>query len=62
MTNPHFQRPIQGRARRMIGVQRSYACGRCGAEARTWTRLSTCPRCAEPLTVAVIGRAAFTRA
>jgi len=50
------------RIRRMIGVQRSYRCVGCGAEARTWSRLSICPRCAEPLSVAVISRAAFTRA
>ena len=46
----------------MIGVQRSYRCQGCGAEARTWSRLSICPRCAEPLSVAVISRAAFSRA
>jgi predicted amidophosphoribosyltransferase len=49
------------RTRRMIGVQRSYRCECCGADARTWARLSLCPRCGEPLTVAVISRAAFAR-
>jgi DNA-directed RNA polymerase subunit RPC12/RpoP len=46
----------------MIGAQRSYRCESCGAEARTWARLSSCPRCGHSLSMAVITRAAFSRA
>jgi predicted amidophosphoribosyltransferase len=60
MESTHRHAPM-ARTRRMIGVQRSYRCDGCGAEARSWTRLSLCPRCGEHLTTAVIDRAAFAR-
>jgi hypothetical protein len=61
MESTHRHIPAAVRTRRMIGVQRSYHCESCGAEARTWARLSICPRCGEVLTFAVIGRAVFAR-
>jgi hypothetical protein len=48
-----------GDARRLVRLERSYRCEECGGERRSWTRLRTCPDCGEPLTIAVIRRAAL---
>lgn len=50
---------VGGETRRLIGLERSYSCGACGRQHRSWTRLSACPECGERLAVAVIRRAAF---
>jgi predicted amidophosphoribosyltransferase len=49
-------------AKRLIGLERRYACGACGSEHRSWSRLRACPGCGEPLAVAVIRRAAVATA
>jgi hypothetical protein len=46
-------------ARRVVGLERHYRCS-AGHESRSWARLRACPGCGEPLTVAVIHRAALT--
>jgi predicted amidophosphoribosyltransferase len=49
-------------ARRLVGLERSYTCGACGSEHRSWTRVRACPECGERLSVAVIRRAALAPA
>lgn len=46
-------------ARRLVGFERHYHCASCDCERRSWTRLSTCPRCGEAFVTAVIRRAAL---
>jgi hypothetical protein len=46
-------------ARRMVGLERHYHCAECGAERKSWTRLSACPDCDQAYVAAVIRRAAF---
>jgi rubrerythrin len=48
--------------KRLIGLERRYACDGCGTEHRSWSRLRACPGCGEPLAVAVIRRAAVATA
>jgi hypothetical protein len=45
--------------RRLVGLERAYRCSD-GHEHVSWARLRACPQCDEPLTVAVIRRAALT--
>jgi hypothetical protein len=47
--------------RRLVGLEREYRCS-VGHEHRSWARLRACPECGEPLTVAVIHRAALVPA
>jgi hypothetical protein len=47
--------------RRLVGFEREYRCS-AGHEHRSWARLRACPECDEPLTVAVIHRAALATA
>jgi predicted amidophosphoribosyltransferase len=49
-------------AKRLIGLERRYACRSCDSEHRSWSRLRACPACGEPLAVAVIRRAAVVAA
>jgi hypothetical protein len=57
--------PLQGgirtqdQARRLLSFQRSYTCGGCETEHRSWARLHSCPDCGHSLSVAVIRRAAL---
>lgn len=51
-----------GRAGRLVGLERTYECGGCGSEHRSWTRMRACPDCGEHLAVAVIHRAALASA
>jgi peptide subunit release factor 1 (eRF1) len=44
---------------RLVRLQRSYRCPECEAEHHSWARLSSCPDCGHPLSVAVITRAAL---
>jgi hypothetical protein len=46
-------------ARRLVGFERSYRCGGCGHEDRSWSRLSTCPDCGTAYVAAIIHRAAL---
>ena len=50
-----------GEVRRLVGFERKYCCS-AGHEHRSWARLRACPECGEPLTVAVIHRAALATA
>jgi hypothetical protein len=59
-TNRKVGRAVE--AKRLIGLERRYECGSCGAEHRSWARMRTCPGCGEHLAVAVIRRAAVTTA
>jgi hypothetical protein len=45
--------------RRMVGLERHYRCAGCGAERRSWSRMSSCPDCGRAYVAAVIRRAAF---
>jgi hypothetical protein len=47
--------------RRLVGLERAYRCSG-GHEHLSWARLRACPECEEPLTVAVIRRAALATA
>jgi hypothetical protein len=58
--NPKVARAVE--AKRLIGLERRYACDGCGSEHRSWSRLRACPQCGEPLAVAVIRRAAVAAA
>jgi hypothetical protein len=49
-------------ARRLVGLERDYACSGCGNAHRTWARISDCPECGTQLTKAVIRRAALVPA
>jgi hypothetical protein len=53
--------PGTGEVRRLVGLERNYRCS-VGHEHRSWSRLRTCPDCGEPLTMAVISRAALAPA
>jgi hypothetical protein len=46
-------------ARRMVGLERQYHCGSCGADHSSWARLRSCPDCGQRYASAVIRRAAF---
>jgi len=50
-----------GEVRRLVGFEREYRCSS-GHEHRSWVRLRACPECGEPLTVAIIHRAALATA
>ena len=45
--------------RRLVGFERHYQCSECGQAQRSWTRLSACQGCGEPLTAAVVRRLAL---
>jgi hypothetical protein len=51
----------QREIRRLVGLEREYRCS-VGHEHLSWARLRACPECGEPLTVAVIHRAALAPA
>ena len=46
-------------ARRLLSLQRSYTCGGCETEHRSWGKLHACPGCGHSLSVAVIHRVAL---
>ena len=46
-------------ARRLVGLERQYRCGACGAERHSWARMAACPDCGEAYVAAVIRRAAI---
>jgi rubrerythrin len=50
---------IGSEGRRLVGLERHYRCSSCGGEHRSWSRLSSCPTCGEPLSAARIRRAAL---
>jgi len=45
--------------RRLVGFERHYQCSECGQAERSWTRLSACQGCGEPLTAAIVRRLAL---
>ncbi len=49
-------------ARRLVGLEREYACPGCGKAHRSWARISDCPECGKQMTKAVIRRAALAPA
>jgi hypothetical protein len=53
---------VVGEARRLVGLERHHHRRSCGADRRTWTRMSSCPDCGEAFQVAVIHRAAISGA
>lgn len=62
VTTAHMSRAWgAGEVRRLVGFEREYRCSE-GHQHRSWARLRACPECDEPLTVAVIHRAALATA
>jgi hypothetical protein len=61
-TAPDRRKGRAAEVKRLVGLERSYACGSCGSEHRSWSRLRACPECGEALAVAVIRRAAVATA
>jgi predicted amidophosphoribosyltransferase len=45
--------------RRLVALERNYHCSGCGKDHRSWSRLRSCTVCGEPLTHALIKRAAL---
>jgi predicted RNA-binding Zn-ribbon protein involved in translation (DUF1610 family) len=53
---------VARQARRLVALERHYACTACGHEYRSWSRVRACPDCGELLPMAVIRRAAVADA